>query len=249
MDGGFDDGPGVRRRERFLPINLPPNAAIRDDRTDMNVADIAILAVLLVSVLIGLVRGLVGEVLSLVRWIAAFWIAFVFGAQVGELYGQWLHEPAERIVAGSITCFVGVLIVGGLIAWAVRRMITWSGLRLGDSFLGMAFGLARGLLLVTFVVLMLGFTPVPREAAWYQQSTLLPAFQDGAAWLAGALPPEVTRYMEAGGKALPAVPHVPISTVEQAARRLTHPGAPPPAAASTTGHDAGHGPTHGDVGQ
>jgi hypothetical protein len=50
------------------------------------------------------------------------------------------------------------------------------------------------------VVLMLGFTPVPREAAWYRQSTLLPAFQNGAAWLAGALPAEVTHYMEAGGK-------------------------------------------------
>lgn len=215
----------------------------------MNVADIAILAVLLVSVLIGLVRGLVGEVLSLARWIAAFWIAAVFGAQVGGIYGAWLHEPAERIVAGSITCFVGVLIIGGLITWAVRRMIAWSGLRLGDSFLGMAFGLARGLLLVTFVVLMLGFTPVPREAAWYRQSTLLPAFQNGAAWLAGVLPAEVTHYMELGGKSLPAVHSIPISTVEQAARQLTHPAAPAPASASTAGHDSGHGPTRADVGQ
>ena len=244
-----DGRSGIRRREKFLPTNPPPNAAIRDDRTDMNVADIVILAVLLVSVLIGLMRGLVGEVLSLARWIAAFWIAFVFGAQVGEIYGQWLHEPAERIVAGSITCFVGVLIVGGLIAWAVRRMITWSGLRLGDSFLGMAFGLARGLLLVTFVVLMLSFTPVPREVAWYQQSTLLPAFQNGATWLAGALPAEVTHYMEVGGKSLPAAHTIPISTVEQAARQLAHPGTPSPAAAGTAGHDAGHGPTGGDVGQ
>ncbi|MES2402822.1 MAG: CvpA family protein [Pseudomonadota bacterium] len=215
----------------------------------MNAADIVILAVLLVSVLIGLMRGLVGEVLSLARWIAAFWIASVFGAQVGEIYGPWLHEPVERIIAGSITCFVGVLIIGGLITWAVRRMITWSGLRLGDSFLGMAFGLARGLLLVTFVVLMLSFTPVPREATWYRQSTLLPAFQNGAAWLAGALPAEVTHYMEAGGKSLPAVHSIPISTVEQAARQFAHPGAPLPAAASTTGHDAGHGRTRGDVGQ
>jgi membrane protein required for colicin V production len=215
----------------------------------MNVADIVILAVLLVSVLIGLVRGLVGEVLSLVRWIVAFWVAFAFGAQVGEIYGPWLHEPAERIVAGSITCFVAVLIVGGLVTWAVRRLIKYSGLGLGDSFLGMAFGLARGLLLVTFAVLMLGFTPVLREAAWYRQSTLLPAFQDGAGWLAGALPPEVTHYMEMGGKSLPAVPHVPISTVEQAARQLAHPGSPSPAAVGTTGHDAGHGPTRGDVGQ
>ncbi len=215
----------------------------------MNVADIAILAVLLVSVLIGLMRGLVGEVLSLARWIAAFWIAAVFGVQVGELYGQWLPEPGERIVAGAITCFIGVLILGALVSWAVRRMITWSGLRLGDSMLGMAFGLARGLLLVTFVVLMLGFTPVPREAGWYRQSMLLPAFQNGAAWLAGALPAEVTRYMEAGGKSLPAVPSIPISTVEQAARQFAHPGAPSPAAASTTGHDAGHGRTRGDMGQ
>jgi membrane protein required for colicin V production len=217
----------------------------------MNVADIVILAVLLVSVLIGLVRGLVGEVLSLARWIAAFWVAFEFGAQVGEIYGRWLHEPAERIVAGSVTCFVGVLIVGGLVTWTVRRLIKYSGLGLGDSFLGMAFGLARGLLLVAFVVLMLGFTPVPREAAWYRQSSLLPAFQNGAAWLAGALPPEVTHYMEIGGKSLPAVPQVPISTVEQAARQLAHPGAPPPPAAAGTaaGHDTGHGPTRGDVGQ
>lgn len=217
--------------------------------TTMNVADIVIVAVLLVSVLIGLMRGLVGEVLSLARWIAAFWIAAVFGAQVGEIYGEWLHEPAERIVAGSITCFVVVLVIGGLVAWAVRRLITYSGLRLGDSFLGMVFGLARGLLLVTFVVLMLGFTPVPREAAWYRQSTLLPAFRNGAAWLAGALPAEVTRYMETGGKSLPAVHSIPISTVEQAARQLVHPGSPPPAPAATTGHDAGHGRTRGDVGQ
>jgi membrane protein required for colicin V production len=217
--------------------------------TTMNVADIVILTILLVSVLVGLMRGLVGEVLSLARWIVAFWVAFTFGAQVGEIYGQWLHEPAERIVAGSVTCFVGVLVVGGLVTWAVRRLIKYSGLGLGDSVLGMGFGLARGLLLVTFVVLMLGFTPVPREAAWYRQSTLLPAFQNGATWLAGALPPEVTHYMEIGGKSLPAVSQVPISTVEQAARQLARPGASSPAAAGTAGHDSGHGPTRGDVGQ
>ena len=215
----------------------------------MNIADIVILAVLLVSVLIGLMRGLVWEVLSLLRWVAAFWVASVFGAQVGEIYGQWLHEPAERIVAGSITCFVAVLVVGGLIAWAARRVITFSGLRGGDAVLGMAFGLARGLLLITFVVLMLGFTPVPREAVWYRGSTLLPAFQDGAVWLAGALPPEVTHYMEVGGKSLPAVPHVPISTVEQAARQLTHPGSASSSATPSTRHDPGHGPNRGDVGQ
>lgn len=205
----------------------------------MNVADIVILSVLLVSVLVGLFRGLVGEVLSLVRWIAAFWVAAVFGGQVGQLYSPWLHEPEARIVAGSITCFVAVLIVAGLITWMLRRVLSFSHLRAGDTLLGMLFGLARGLLLVTFGVLMLGFTPVPREATWWQQSLLLPSFENGATWLAGALPPEVTHYLEIG-KSLPAVPKIPISTLEQAARQF-QPGARPATAASTE-HAGGHGP-------
>lgn len=205
----------------------------------MNVADIVILSVLLVSVLIGLFRGLVGEVLSLARWVAAFWIAAVFGARVGQLYSPWLHEPEARIVAGSITCFVAVLIAAGLVMWLVRRVLSFSHLRAGDSLLGMLFGLARGLLLVTFGVLMLGFTPVPRDAAWWQQSLLLPGFVNGADWLAGALPPEATHYLEMG-KSLPAVPKIPISTLEQAARQL-QPHAQPAAAASTE-PAAGHGP-------
>lgn len=204
----------------------------------MNVADIVILGILLISVLIGLFRGLVGEVLSLLRWIAAFWIAAVFGAQVGQLYSPWLHSPEARIVAGSITCFVAVLIVAALVMWLLRRVLSFSHLRVGDSLFGMLFGLARGLLLVTFGVLMLGFTPVPRQAAWWQQSLLLPQFENGATWLAGALPPEVTHYLEIG-KSLPAVPKIPISTWEQAARQL-QPVAQPAAAASTA-HAAGHG--------
>lgn len=210
----------------------------------MNVADIVILGILLVSVLVGLLRGLVGEVLSLVRWVAAFWVASVFGGQVGQLYGTWLHEPEARIVAGSVTCFIGVLVIGGIAAWAMRRVLAFSGLRIGDSFLGMLFGLARGLLLVTFVVLMLGFTSVPREAAWWRQSALLPTFANGAAWLAGALPPEVSHYLEIGGKALPALSQVPISTAEQTARRLANPAlsGSAPAAAATSGSTGGHDP-------
>jgi membrane protein required for colicin V production len=205
----------------------------------MNVADVVILGIVLVSVLVGLFRGLVGEVLSLARWIAAFWIAAVFGAPVGQLYSSWLHAPEARIVAGSVTCFVLVLIVAGLVTWMVRRVLSFSHLRAGDSLLGMLFGLARGLLLVTFGVLMLGFTPVPRNAAWWQQSLLLPFFENGAAWLAGALPPEATRYLEVG-KSLPAVPKIPISTLEQAARRLQSPAQP--AVAASTEQAAGHGP-------
>ncbi|MGH8191139.1 MAG: CvpA family protein [Rhodanobacteraceae bacterium] len=202
----------------------------------LNAADIAILVVLGLSMLFGLVRGFLSEVLSLACWIAAFWVAWAFGDRVAAFYGGFVHEPTASIIAGYVTCFVGVLIVGGVLGWLVRKLMSHSGLQGGDRLLGLLFGLARGLLLVTFAVLMLGFTSVPREAPWWRQSTLLPSFENGAAWVAGKLPPEVAHYLEIGGKSLPALSPVPISPVKKPAGQRHE-----PAASSSSTRAAGHG--------
>jgi membrane protein required for colicin V production len=218
----------------------------------MNAADIAILAVLALSTLFGLMRGFISEVLSLVCWIAAFWIAWVFGDRVAQLYGGWLADPTARIVAGYVTCFAGVLIVGALVGWMLRTLVKVSGLSGGDRLLGMLFGLARGLLLVTFAVLMLGFTTAPRDAAWWRQSTLLPAFSNGAGWFARQLLPEVNRYIEIGRQSLPAVSDVPISAMQRVARQMADPavaGSVATPASSASSRALRHGPKRGDVGQ
>ncbi|HET9819724.1 MAG TPA: CvpA family protein [Rhodanobacteraceae bacterium] len=210
----------------------------------MNAADILILAVLALSMLLGLWRGFVSSVLSLLCWIAAFWVAWAFGDRVAAFYSGFLQQPAACLIAGYLTCFLGVLIVGALLGWTVRKLMEHGGLGGGDRFLGTLFGLARGLLLVTFAVLMLGFTAAPREAAWWRQSMLLPAFENGATWFAGRLPPDVTRYLEVGGKSLPALPQVPISAVQKAAGHLAEPAAP-----STAGRSPRHAGPQGDMGQ
>jgi membrane protein required for colicin V production len=213
----------------------------------MNAADILILAILALSMLFGLWRGFVGEVLSLACWVAAFWAAWMFGDRVAAFYGGWLSQPAARIIAGYVTCFLGVLIVGALIGWLSHKLMDRGGLRGGDRFLGTLFGLARGLVLVTFVVLMLGFTALPREAPWWRHSQLLPAFGNAAGWMAQALPPEVTHYLEIGGKSLPALTKAPISTLQRAADRLAAPAAAAttstasPAPSQATGHDPARG--------
>lgn len=183
----------------------------------MSPADIAILAVLGLSVLFGLWRGFVAEILSLACWIAAFWVAWMFGDAVAAWYGQWLQHPAARIIAGYLTCFLGVLIIGALLGWILRKLIQGSGLSGMDRMLGMLFGLARGVLLVIAVVLVLEFTPAP-GAAWWQHSQLLPGFSEGAGWLSAQLPPEAGRAMQsgeqllkAGQQALPKLPDGPIS--------------------------------------
>lgn len=235
----------------------------------MNAADIAILAILALSTLFGLLRGFVLEAFSLLRWIAAFWVAWAFGHRVAAFYGAWLDEPTARILAGYVTCFVGVLVVGSLLGLLVRKLAYGLHLRAGDHFLGMLFGLARGLILVSFVVLMLGFTVVPREAGWWRQSRLLPPFEEGATWVAQAMPPGVSHYLEIGrnamptmstgsalqalpgAKDLPRLPAISISGMPDALDRAGSPMPPrsTPPAATSTGRAPAHAAKRGDVGQ
>lgn len=189
----------------------------------MSALDILILAVLGLSMVFGLWRGFVSEMLSLLCWIAAFWVAWAFGDKVARLYQAYLTEPAASLIAGYVSCFLGVLVVGALVGWLVHRLMEGGGLRGGDRLLGAGFGFARGVLLVTFVVLLAGFTALPRESAAWQQSRLLPAFEHGAAWVAQALPPDVTRYLDIGGRSLDSLSQVPISTLRNAAGSLVAP--------------------------
>ncbi len=214
----------------------------------LNVADIVILAVLTLSVLFGLWRGFVGEILSLLCWIAAFWVAWAFGDRVAAVYQPFLREPTASIIAGYVTCFLGVLVVGALLGWAMRKLMDRGGLRGGDRALGSLFGLVRGLLLVTFAVLMLGFTPLPRQASWWRHSMLLPGFEAGATWVAQALPPDVTHHLELGGRALVPVSQIPISTLDPALPPGAA-GSSVPAHATTSARAPGHAPKGGVVGQ
>ena len=213
----------------------------------MNSADVIILAVLALSTLFGVLRGLVSEVLSLVAWVAAFWVAWAFGDDVASVYRTWLSDPAACLIAGYLSCFLGVVVVGALAGWGLRKLMNGGGLRGGDRFLGMLFGFARGVVLVTFVVFVLGFTAVPRQAAWWHQSLLMPAFQDAAGWFARELPSDVGQRIEAGRQALPALPSIPISALPRLAAPSA--GAVAPASTGAAERASGHGSRRGDVGQ
>lgn len=214
----------------------------------MNNADIVILAVLVLSVLFGLWRGFVAEILALVCWIAAFWVAWMFGGAVATWYGQWLHEANARIVAGYLTCFLGVLAVGALLGWAMRKLLRGGGLSGTDRFLGMLFGFVRGVLLITVAVLVLGFTIAPREP-WWRQSQLLPPFSQGAVWLSQQLSPDVAHYLEVGAKlpqTLSTPPYAPISPAQVAdpdsiAKPVSSSSAAPPPDVARDHHHPGAG--------
>jgi len=163
----------------------------------MNWADYVIIAALCLSVLMGLWRGFLGEVLALAVWFVAIWVAWTPGPQLAASLTA-VSLPSARIVLGYALCFIAVLIAGAIVGFFLRKLVAGSGLSGTDRLLGAAFGLARGLALVTLVVLLLGFTPFPRDP-WWHESRVLPSFQQAAQWASAHMPVEVTKYLDLRG--------------------------------------------------
>jgi membrane protein required for colicin V production len=178
----------------------------------VNWTDYLILGVLGLSVLIGLWRGLISEVLALAVWIAAFWVAWTFGPAVAGHFEHSITLPSARVLAGYGICFVAVLILGALLRFVIAKLVESTGLSGTDRLLGMLFGAARGVLLVTLAVFLLGFTAVTRDP-WWRESALLPQFQGAAAWLGQRVPESVRRYLHppAALEHLPPLPGAPLA--------------------------------------
>lgn len=160
----------------------------------MNWTDYIIIGVLGLSVMIGLWRGLISELLALIVWVAAFWVAWTFGPQVAEHFDHVIELPSARIILGYGLCFIAVLILGALLRFVIHKLIETTGLSGTDRLLGMVFGFARGVLLVTLLVFLIGFTAFTRDP-WWQKSVLLPEFQRVAAWLGQQVPPSVRQHL------------------------------------------------------
>ena len=89
----------------------------------MNWADYAILAVLGLSVLMGLWRGFVAEVLALAVWACAFWVAWLLGPALAERFSASISTPSARVILAYALCFIAVLIAGAIVTPAQRQLM------------------------------------------------------------------------------------------------------------------------------
>ncbi len=157
--------------------------------------DWALAAVLLVSVAVGLWRGLVYELLALLGWVVAFVVAQVYGAAVSWWLPFGPPSGLARLALGYGLTFFGTLVAWTLLAKLARLMISATPLSVLDRALGAGFGFARGVLILLVVALLVTLTPASRSPAWQRSH--------GAAWLGAvlhgmkpwwpALPPAATR--------------------------------------------------------
>ncbi|MBI2800530.1 MAG: CvpA family protein [Gammaproteobacteria bacterium] len=159
----------------------------------MNWIDIFILSVLGISAVLSLFRGLVREVLSLVAWVVAGWVAFKFAGPVSAHFAGAVSLPSVRMAVAFGLLLLGVLLVFGVFNFLLGKLIDSTGLSGTDRLLGMFFGLARGIAIVTVLVALAGLTPVPRDP-WWKESRLLDHFEQLARYAVHWLPPEFAKH-------------------------------------------------------
>lgn len=166
---------------------------------NLNWIDYSILAIIIFSTLISLVRGFVREVLSLIIWIGALWIAYKFAGVVADQFLNTFEVGGLRYPLAFFIVFLLVLIIGAILSYAVGRLVYQTGLSGTDRLLGLAFGLARGVLLVGVLLLGAALTNLNQHPAW-AQAKILPQFSGLVNWLYAMLPEKIDAFAQIAEK-------------------------------------------------
>lgn len=157
--------------------------------------DYTILAILVVSAAISVLRGFLREAISLLGWVLAFWLALTFADDVSGLFAKYVSQPSIRHALAFFAIVVLTLIVTAIVMYFVRLIVDKTEITGTDRALGVVFGIARGVVIVAILVLFAGLTALPKDP-WWRESLFLPHFQVLAVEIRSLLPPDVAALFQ-----------------------------------------------------
>ncbi|MDO8280787.1 MAG: CvpA family protein [Burkholderiaceae bacterium] len=152
------------------------------------------LSVLVVSLVLGVWRGLVYEVLSVLGWIAAFVVAQWLAPDVAAWLPMGPAADSLRYAAGFVLVFIVVAFLGGLSAWGLKTLVDAVGMRPVDRTLGGAFGLVRGVVLLLAAAVVMNMTAL-NGSVWWMESRGAGVLSAALKGLKPVLPAEFGQYL------------------------------------------------------
>nr|WP_155454545.1 CvpA family protein [Massilia eburnea] len=153
-----------------------------------------VIFVLVSSVIIGTLRGLVKEILSLAGWIIAFVVANAYGPWLAAMLPEAIPGVVVRLIVAFIALFIVARILIALVTMAIEALIEAGGLSLADRGLGSLFGLARGIVIVLAGVILAGMTSMPKQDFW-KNALLSPMAESGVRSVKPFLPADVAQHV------------------------------------------------------
>jgi membrane protein required for colicin V production len=139
----------------------------------MNIADYVVIAAVVLSAIVGAVRGFLREAIALAAWLVALFVAWHFSDMIEPHLGGLLAASYVRPWAARVIIVALILLLGaglGAIMGHYVRLSIFSGV---DRFLGFLFGAARGLVLIGVFVILGQLLKLDGEM-WWRHSMLLP---------------------------------------------------------------------------
>ena len=156
--------------------------------------DLIVLLVLVLTVVRGLMRGMVDTLFSLAAWILAFVLGKWGALVVAPLLPIGIQSPSIRYFAGFAVVFLVVLIGVLLLGHALATLVKAVGLGGADKVLGGVLGLAKGLVILIGLTLAAGLTSLPRTDFW-KQSRVSGSLQVLAQHALPLVPADVAKYI------------------------------------------------------
>jgi len=158
----------------------------------MNWLDIVLAVILLASVLSSFRKGLSREVIGLVSVCLALLLGIWLYGSVAVYLLRYLSSRQAANFAGFAIVFCGVLLAGSILSVFVGKILRISGFSFIDHFLGLAFGLVRGILIgVALITGIMAFSSGDHPPSEVVQSRLSPYILGGARVVAAMAPHEL----------------------------------------------------------
>ena len=160
--------------------------------------DLALGGVLLLSILVGLLRGFVFEVLSLAGWFVAYFAAQWLAPSLAPRLP--IGPPGSPLNHGAAFAagFLATLLLWAVASRLLRALLHATPLSVPDRLLGGGFGMLRGALIVLAVATLVGLTPAASSATW-QQSRIARWAAIAIDGLKPLLPPSIERFLPRRG--------------------------------------------------
>jgi membrane protein required for colicin V production len=148
-------------------------------------------AILLISTLIGVSRGMVCEIFALLGWVAAAFISVFYAPELAEKLPISSVGPLVRSLIAVVLIVIGCVFGAGMIGKLIRAFLSSISIGPEDRILGALFGFVRGFIIVTFIVYLGGASEMVSAQTWWKKSTLAPEFAKALVHAAPYLPKDL----------------------------------------------------------
>ena len=148
----------------------------------MNYLDIAIIVFLSIGLIRGFFRGIISEIASILGIVAGFWaahryyegLAFQIAEWLSDKESIWVQNPAYVKILAFLVIFFAIVLLISFIGWGIKYIAKMTRLSWLDRFIGGLFGLVKGALISTVIIMILTLFLPKGESPILKESLLAP---------------------------------------------------------------------------